>query len=137
LVIPAAALAAVAFIAGYPAQIECDLPDNGDIMGFALPGAPALRMQPYLCANLGKQPWTPQFVQAIATVIHESAHLKGVKSETCAEWYAVAGIYDVLRRFYGIPFFSPFSRQIGNQALMFARSLGPTYQPDPTSCQPP
>jgi hypothetical protein len=137
LAIPAAALAAVAFVAGYPAQVTCDLPDSGNVMGYAVPGAPALRMQPWLCDSLRRPPFTSGFVYAMTTVIHEAAHLRGVRSERCAAWYSVAGIYDVLRRFYGIPFFSSQSRHIGSQALMFVQSLGETYRPDPTACQPP
>src|SRR6266496_3650094 len=139
---PAPAPIAAAFIAGQPVQVTCDVPESATaVEAWSSPGL-AIHMKPSLCTGLSRKIGEPErgagdvsFAHAIAVLIHESAHVKGVRAEDCAELYVDLGVYQVLRDYYGIPFFTPLSWLVGGQVHAHTLRLPPSYQPTLTSCE--
>ena len=142
MIAPAVALLVAAFIAGHPVQIMCDIPDSATaVEAWSTPCGSFMHMKPSVCVGLTQKVGGTEhavgqvsFAHAIGTVIHESAHAKGVRSEACAEMYADIGVFDVLRRFYGVPFFTPLSWLVGRQVRDHTLHLPPNYQPTSGSC---
>lgn len=140
--IPAVILAVIAFVAGKPAQVACDADVNPPIgvpPGFVVEawtkvGGDTEHVVPRLCAGFSARPGSIEFARSIRVVIHESAHARGVWTEDCAELYADLVVFDVLRQFYNIPFFSPLSEEIGAQVLAETRLRPSYYQPTERSC---
>jgi len=133
-------LAVAAFIAGHPVTVSCDAATNRPpsvptgALGWSVVGGSESHLSGDVCNDLEDSPGGLDFAAGIAVLIHEAAHAKGVRSEACAQWYAVFGVYDVLRRFYAIPFFTDESRLIGAEVLEFTKlRLPPEYQPSLTS----
>lgn len=129
-------LAVVASIAGHPVTVACDADVNrpssvpAGAIGWAIIGGDTIHIHPLMCDYSRAEVGSPEFAAALDLFIHESAHARGVLSESCAEMTADVGVFDVLRRFYGIPFFTPMSRRIGAQVLAITRTLSPEYQPE-------
>lgn len=131
-------LAAAAFIAGHPVTVACDANVNhgpvaeraGEtLQGWALYGGDVIHVLPAYCRASTIRPGDPGFAATIDLFIHEAAHARGIVSESCAELTADVGVFDVLRRFYGVPFFSRLSRQVGAQLLAISRRKPADYQP--------
>lgn len=135
MIAPAVALAVVAFIAGHPAQIACDVSESATaVEAWTTPGGSTTHFKPSLCEGLGSRPGDLRFGRALGTLIHEGAHARGVKSEACAESWADLAVFDVLRRFYNIPMFSPLSWRIGAQVYAQTQGRPAEYQPSGQSC---
>lgn len=140
--LPAVALAVVAFIAGKPATAVCTTdgykgqpaPAGYILEGWTTPGTDTVHLDPTICADLSAQPGSVAFARALRVVIHESAHARGTRSEACAELWADMTVYDVLRRFYNVDFFTPLSEEIGAQVLDETHRRPAVYQPSPSSC---
>lgn len=132
-------LSVVAFIAGHPTTVVCDATLGGhaaeapaDItpIGFTPYGGNVIYALPSLCDETSMPVGSTRFAHALGTFVHEASHARGVRSESCAEMTADIGVFDVLRRFYSIPFFSARSVAIGAQVLAFTRARPPNYQPE-------
>jgi hypothetical protein len=127
-------LSVVAFIAGHPTSVVCD----EQLGGLAVAGAVArtpfggnvIYALPRICDDTAAVPGTQQFALGVGTFIHEAAHARGYRLESCAEMIADIGIYQVLRDFYGIPFFTPKSESIATQVFRQTRGLPESYQPE-------
>jgi hypothetical protein len=130
----AIAFTIASMISGHPTQIACDVPTTAVVEAWTTPRSNLLHMQPTLCAGLGMAPGDPRFSYALGVLIHESSHARGVLREACAEMYADVLIYQVLRDYYRVPFFSKLSMQIGAQVLYFSRHRPAEYQWSTTSC---
>ena len=138
-------LAIAAAIAGHPVDVRCDADKNPPpgltpapgyvIEGWAYVGGNEIHMLPHLCADTNAPVGSLAFAQALRVVIHEAAHARGVAVEACAELWAALVVFDILRRFYGIPFFSKLSESIGRQVLAETRLRPPNYQPRAESCE--
>lgn len=134
------ALSVAAMIAGKPVTVACDADINPGPTGLPAPGfaveawtlygGDTVHMLPQLCDDLAARPGTIEFASGIRVLIHESAHARGIRREDCAELVADIGVFDVLRRRYDIPFFSPLSRLIGAQVLALTRLRPTNYQPE-------
>ena len=129
---PAVILSVVAFIAGHPTQVACDPTLNGHPAGIAWTayGSSKIYAAPDICTDAAQPVDSWQFAYALGTFIHEAAHARGIRSESCAELVADIGVYDVLRRFYNIPFFTVESETIGGTVLANSHRRGPEYQPE-------
>lgn len=133
-------LSVAAMIAGKPVNVACDAdtnfgPTGPPPVGFTVEawtpyGGDTIHMLPQLCVDVLRQPGTPEFAAGIRVLIHESAHARGVRREDCAELTADIGVFDVVRRLWGIKFFTPLSRQIGSQVLELTRIRPASYQPE-------
>lgn len=132
-------LSVVAFIAGHPTNVACDADVNhGGIPsrpGFALKGwaqhdGNVIHVLPGFCDASTLRPRDPGFPETIELFIHEAAHARGIVSESCAEMTADIGVFDVLRRFYGVPFFSRLSVRVGRAVLAMTREGFADYQPE-------
>lgn len=132
-------LSVVAFVAGHPTAVACDAnvnqgpnpPPPGFVVEAWTPyGGNVIHTLPSLCDGSNDPVGSPQFAAALRVFIHEAAHARGVHSETCAEMTADEGVFDVLRRFYGVPFFSPLSERVGAEVLALTRVRPPEYQPE-------
>lgn len=139
--IPAAPilLSVAAMIAGHPTEVRCDTDVNpGPITpppGFVVEAwttydTGPVHMSPDLCTGITARPGSITFAQSLRVIIHESAHAKGYRREACAEMTADIGVYDVLRRLWGIQFFTPLSVKIGAQVLALTRLRPVNYQPE-------
>jgi hypothetical protein len=123
---------------GKVVQVTCDAevirsptpPPPGHLVnGWTIPGGATIHLLPGVCNALSLRPGAEQFAHAVATLIHESAHARGVRREDCAEMYADLVVFDVLRQFYGVSFFTSLSEQVGRQVYDQTRGLAPMYQP--------
>src|SRR5581483_9260399 len=132
-------LAVVAAIAGHPVRVACDADVNPSpvptvpgavVTAWTMTGGDTIHAMPYICEETNAQMTTFWFVDGLSTMIHEASHARGVRREACAEMIADIGVYDVLRRFYGVPFFSPMSVMIGRRVLEVTRSAPASYQPE-------
>lgn len=140
--IPAVALAVVAFIAGKPATVVCNTdgyngppaPAGYVVEGWTTPGTSTIHLNAAMCDGLSAKPGTVAFARALRVVIHESAHARGTRVEACAELWADLIVYDVLRRFYNIDFYTPLSQTIGAQVLDETHRRPASYQPTLSSC---
>lgn len=129
-----------AMVAGKPMNVACDADTNfgntapppaGFVVEAWTPyGGDTVHMLPQLCDDVLQQPGTEEFATGIRVLIHESAHARGVRREDCAELTADIGVYDVIRRLWGIQFFTPLSWQIGSQVLNLTRLRPLNYQPE-------
>ena len=133
---PAKAIDVVTFIAGHQTSIVCDPTLGGhaatspDAFGWAAYGGNIVYLVPAICQDMSADIGSPRFAEGIAAVIHEAAHARGARSESCAEMTADLGVFDALRRFYGVPFFSDLSRTVGDQVLAGTRLRPESYQPE-------
>lgn len=132
-------LAAVAFIAGHPTSVVCDADVNHGpvaerpgltLKGWTAYGGNVIHVLPGFCSASTLLPGAPGFPETIELFIHEAAHARGIVSESCAELTADMGVFDVLRRFYGVPFFSPLSVRVGRAVLAHSREAPADYQPE-------
>lgn len=139
---PAKALDVAAFIAGHPVDVVCDAdvnqgpntpPPGFIIEAWTTYDTGPIHLIPERCNDLSAPRGSLQFAQGIHTLVHEASHARsprGLRKESCAELTSDLGVYDVLRRFYGIPFFSARSWLIGGQVLALTRQLPSAYQPE-------
>lgn len=134
MIAPAVALMVAAFIAGHPTQVLCDVPPTAVVVAWTNPGSSVIHMQEDACAGLAAKPGDLSFAHGLSALIHESAHARGVRSEACAEAWADLTSYDVLRRFWHVPFFTPLSWLVGAQIREESRRLPASYQFDGQSC---
>lgn len=128
-------LAVVAFIAGKPVHVVCDPALGGHYIAGAAAATPyggdTIYAIPEICADAAARVGSYEFALAVSRFIHEASHARGLRVEACAELTADLGIYQVLRDYYRIPFFTPMSRQIGAQVLEdVTRLLPAAYQPE-------
>lgn len=142
--LPAVVAAVALAIAGHPVHVACDAdanhpgvtpPVGAFVEGWTVPGSDTVHLASAYCDDLGRGVRSPYFPVAFGTLIHESAHARGVTSEACAEAWADLTYPDWLARFYGVPFFSPLSLSIG--ATIYAHTLAKpaSYHPAATSCE--
>lgn len=134
-VVPAVILSVVAFIAGHPTQVVCDATLGGlsaspNEIARTPYGGNVIYALPRICDELVAPVGTEAFAHAIGTVIHEASHARGLRIESCAEMTADIGVFDVLRRFYGVSFFSAMSVRVGDQVLAFTHARASNYQPE-------
>lgn len=138
-VIAAVLLSAIAFVAGHPTTVACDANTNPSpfptapgqtATAWTLTGGNVIHVIPQFCLASNAQPGSDAFARAMDVFIHEAARARGFSSDSCVELMADEGVYDVLRRFYSIPFFSPLSVQIGAQVLALTRTTPQSYQPE-------
>lgn len=136
--VPAKALAVGAFVAGHPVEIICDadvnpspkpVPPGFVVDAWTLIGTGPIHMVPAICANLRARVGTPEFTHALRVLLRESAIAGQARSESCAELYAELGSYDVLRRFYRVPFFTALSRRIGDDVVAEVKTSPPNFAP--------
>jgi len=132
-------LAIVTAIAGHPTTVACDADSNPSpfptapgyvVAAWTLTGGDTIHALPLLCNESRYPLGSTEFAAAIETFIHEAARARGVVTDSCAQLTADEGVYDVLRRWYGVPFFSPMSEQVGAQVLSLTRKLPASYQPE-------
>jgi hypothetical protein len=132
-------LAVVSFIAGHPTTVACDATLNGHAasapagttpIAWTPYGGSTIYVLPSICDESNATVGTEQFAHAIGTFIHEATHARGVVSESCAEMTADIGVFDVLRRFYDVPFFSSTSVLVGAEVFAFTRQRPAEYQPE-------
>lgn len=97
-------------------------------------GASTEHMTSALCNGLSEKPGTVPFAQSLRVLIHESAHARGVRTEDCAEMWADLVVFDVLRRFYRVEFFSPLSRTVAGQVFAETLRRPSNYQWSSGSC---
>lgn len=131
-------LSVVAFIAGHPTSVACDADTNQS--PFAAPGYVAtawtytggnvIHAHPAFCTASNDAIGTDGFARAMDVFIHEAARARGLQKDSCVEMLADIGVYQVLRDFYGVPFFSAMSRKVGAQVLALTRTLTPNFQPE-------
>ena len=130
---------AASWIAGHPVTVACDAdvnqspfqaPAGREATAWTLIGGNVIHVYPAFCDASSAPIGSVQFAQALDVFIHEAAHASGTRVESCAELTADIGVYDVLRRFYAIPFFSQMSATIGAQVLADTRTLSAAYQPE-------
>lgn len=89
-----------ALIAGHPVSIHCDLPNNPSLVqGWAYYGGSEIHMQAWACDSLS-QPETPGFGAALALLIHESSHARGVRRESCADEWVMQLVGPVVSAFW-------------------------------------
>lgn len=132
--VAAVVLSVVAFIAGHPTQVVCGDGLGGHatpgVIGWTAYGGNVIYVTDKICVGSNAEVGSDAFALGIGTLIHEAAHARGVRKESCAEMTADIGIYDVLRRFYNVPFFTPTSRMVGLQVLENTRRRPAEYQPE-------
>jgi hypothetical protein len=134
MITPAIALAIAAFIVGHPTQVMCNAPEGPQslVMGYTVSGV--VHIRPSLCSAVAGKPGPEMFALGISALIHESAHARGISKEACAELIADLGVYQVLRDFYGIPFFTPLSWAVGRQVYANTLTLPAKYQTAGATC---
>jgi hypothetical protein len=140
--IPALVTAIAISLSGHPVSIDCDTstypgpppPAPYVVEAWTYTGGDVIHMRRELCEGFSFAPGTRRFAQSIRVLIHESAHARGIRSEACAELHAQLGVFDVLRRFYRISFFSSLSRLIGEQVYLEGLKRPANYQPSFNSC---
>lgn len=131
-------LSVIAFIAGHPTTVVCDATLGGHadastgftVIAWSAYGGDTIYAAPSLCDETRGRVGSLAFAHSIGTFIHEASHARGIHTETCAELTADIGVFDVLRRFYNVPFFTPLSRLVGAQVLTFTRARPTAYQPE-------
>lgn len=132
-------VAAASWVAGHPVTIACDAALDGHAaslqagltpLAWTPYGGNIIYAQPSLCDETSATIGSQAFAQAIGTIIHEATHARGVVSESCAELTADVGVFDVLRRFYDVPFFSATSVLVGAEVLGLTRARPANYQPE-------
>lgn len=129
------ALAVALFISGQPAQIKCDVASNLMVEAYVVhDGSQTIHMTQSLCDGLGARPSDPRFSYALGVLIHESSHLRGVRSEPCAELYAAVMVYEVLERFYRVPMFTSLSWDTGSRVQAANANRPQTYHYTSTAC---
>lgn len=132
-------LSVVAFIAGHPTQVACDADTNpspfptapGQVAtAWTLTGGNLIHAHPAFCAASFAPVGSDSFARAMDVFIHEAARARGLTGDSCPQMIADIGVYDVLRLFYNVPFFTPMSRRVGAQVLALTRTLPASYQPE-------
>lgn len=131
-------LSLIAMIAGHPTSVACDADTNPS--PFAAPGYAAtawtytggdvIHAHPVFCQDTYSAPGTDEFARAVDVFLHEAARARGIQSDSCVELTADLGVYQVLRDYYGVPFFSPMSALVGAQVLALTRTLPASFQPE-------
>lgn len=141
--VPDAAVQVAAAVAGHPTQVVCDADVNPSpkpsAPGFFAPawtviGAGPIHLVPALCSNMSAKVGSAEFANAIGTLVREASIAGPVRSEACASLVQAVGVYDVLRRFYNVPFFTRLSWSIGTQVLANVRA-GPKGDYQPEACR--
>lgn len=128
------------FAAGKPVAVACDVETNnplGDprVQGWTRVGSSELHLRLPLCNYLTLNPRStvpgdlPRFVYALTVLLHESFHARGVVSEACANTYTQLISFDVLRRFYGVSFFTALSWQVGGMMNQNMLKQSANYHP--------
>lgn len=131
-------LSVVAFIAGHPTSVACDADVNPSpfatvsdpASAWTYTGGNVIHALPGVCAETAAPLGSVEFADGIATMIHEAARAHGWQGDSCVELLADIGVYQVLRDFYGVPFFSTMSERIGVQVLALTRRRPAEYQPE-------
>jgi hypothetical protein len=137
---PAVIVSVVSFVAGHPTQVACDAdtnfgptgppPQDFSVEAWTPYGTGPVHVLPKFCTEALSPVGSPAFAEAIRVFVHEAAHARGVVREDCAELTADIGVFDVLRLFYHVPFFTPLSWKVGSQVLALTRIRPPNYQPE-------
>ena len=133
--IPAVALAVAALFAGHPTQVACDVPETAIVYAWTTPGTSVTHMRGSSCVALAGGPTRPGFAVALTTLLHESAHARGVRSEDCAEMWATTNIAFVLEAYYNVPLGSSLALRLVTEAVTDSRSLPAAYQPNERTCE--
>lgn len=127
-------LSVVAFIAGHQTAVVCDPTLDGHAIpgatGWTYTGGNVIYVVPSICDETRAKIGSLRFADGLSTVIHEAARARGLSRDSCVEMVADIGVFDVLRRFYGVAFFTPLSREIGAQVLALTRGRPASYQPE-------
>jgi hypothetical protein len=97
---------------------------------WTLTGGDTIHAVPAFCTGTVAPFGSDAFARSIDVFIHEAARARGLASDSCVEFMADLGVYQVLRDFYGVPFFSPMSWRVGAQVLALTRTLPASYQPE-------
>ena len=143
MIAPALALLAAAFVAGKPVQVACDADVNlGGVQvqagysleGWTVPGRSEIHLHPNICSGLAQPAYSAGFASAFRVVLHEAAHAKGIRSESCAEGYALVYARETARRFYRVPLWSSTSEELS--AKIWGQTLlrPEVYRPDGSDC---
>jgi hypothetical protein len=136
------ALLVATAIAGHPTTVTCDTsgypgpapPPGFQVEAWTAVGSKEIHLAPFLCSGLDSPLGSAAFARSIGVLIHESAHARGIRTEDCAELWGNLVVFDVLRRFYGVPFFSRLSLQVAAQVRNFTLVRPTSYQPKINSC---
>lgn len=132
-------LAVVSLVAGHPTTVACDADTNpspfptapGQVAtAWTLTGGNVIHVHPRFCDFSAAPVGTEDFARVIDVFIHEAARARGVQTDSCVEMTADIGVYQVLRDFYNVPFFTALSRRVGAQVLAYTRKLPASYQPE-------
>lgn len=127
------------WIAGHPVTVACDADTNpspfpappGSVAtAWTFTGGNVIHVHPGFCTASTAPLGSDAFARVMDVFIHEAARARGLSDDSCVELLADLGVYDVLQRFYGVPFFSPLSEEIGAQVLALTRTLPSVYQPE-------
>lgn len=97
---------------------------------WTLTGGNVIHVHPRFCDYSSSPVGSNDFALVIGVFIHEAARARGVVTDSCARMTADLGVYQMLRDFYNVPFFSPTSERVGAQVLALTRLLPASYQPE-------
>lgn len=122
--------------AGKPITVYCsDSMDEWRVLsrkptagGFANVGGPQIWLSPRVCLPLRFGPGDTSFAPGLGVLLHEATHARGWRDEGLAECAALVLAYETLRRFYGVPFFSPLMRDLYASLLRDYYAAPPEYQ---------
>lgn len=137
--LPAIILSVVALVAGHPAHVNCDADTTNPfpfaVDGWSTPGGSNMHLSTKMCSYLvNYKLTTPEYGAALNVVMHESAHLRGVRKEACAELWADMMTWNVLRDVYGIKSYGPVWQTVAANVVNYTHLKPPAYQPNGQSC---
>lgn len=102
---------------------------GSSVAGFTLFAAPTIYLRYDRCPMLaGPEHWG--FGLGLNTLLHEAYHQRGggVRDEALVECAALVLQYEAMRRFYGVPFFSPTMTRHADVAIAHSRTLPARFQ---------
>lgn len=136
--IPAIILSVVALIAGKPAVVNCDAATTSPfpyaVDGWSNVGGSEVHLSKRMCSYFAYRITTPEYGAALNIVMHESAHLRGVREEACAELWADTMTWIVLRDVYRYKHYGQVWQTVAANVVAYTRLKDPAYQPSGQSC---
>lgn len=108
------------------ASVGFSVPPSG---GYALLGTPNIYLSPSTCRRLSGGPNGTRFSIGLSTLLHESAHQRwNTRDEALAECAARVLLYSALNRFWKVPLFSLWMRNLADEALRESLAKPAEYQ---------
>lgn len=127
--------AMASLVAGHPVRVEC-VTDSAawlrgpapQALGYQWEHEPGdIHLGPYACEAL-RDPASPLFGGGLNILAHEAAHARGIASESLAACFGLAWPRYLARRFYGVPFWTQRSRDIGSASISIHEKTPPQYR---------